>query len=145
MPSWMRLLFSGTVLSLIAMAADPVVIRNLDKPGKFEVENTGPDISLRSRVEVQKHRGGVWAAVASDVRLEEACSAEAPGQCRVLKTGGKIQPLAYDGFTCNSKCPPGCKGNAYLGPGEFRIVIHSCDGQRRFLGPAFGLGSLGKH
>lgn len=118
---------------------DPIVIRNLARRGSFEVENRGPDLEVQWALGVEKQKSGSWVAVASQLSLQENCTTARNGKCRLIKKGEKIRPMPYEGYTCDMKCPPGCMANVRLAPGTFRIIVSTCDGSRRFFGPAFHL------
>src|SRR5258708_1592755 len=105
MPWLLLWLPSASGLAVEATMNDPVVIRNLKEPGSFDVENTGPDIQVRWRIETQKKKQGAWSPVASDVRLLEHCGEPPASDCIVLKHGEKPRPMAWDGYTCNRHCP----------------------------------------
>ncbi len=107
--------------------------------GRFDLENTGAEVSLRSRLQVEKRVDGQWRPVASELYIADTCSASEPPACRKLKSGEKIRLLRYQGFTCNMDCPPGCMANAQLSPGTFRLIALSCDGTQRVLGGEFDL------
>jgi len=116
---------------------ETVVVRNLDIPGAFEVENRGPALELASRVVVQKLEGGAWTDRATDLILAETCDWNPKPGCRTVERGAKLRPPRWNGLVCSGQCPLGCRANLYLGPGQFRFVVTSCDRKQRFFGPAF--------
>jgi len=120
-------------------AKQAVLVQNLAKSGAFEVTNEGLSISLSSQVIVQRWEGGNWQDVASDLVLAETCKWNPKPECTTLATGGKIQPVPWNGMSCSGQCFLGCRGNVFLGPGKFRFVVTTCDRKTRFYGPGFSL------
>jgi hypothetical protein len=118
-----------------------VVVRNLSLPGAFEIENRGPDIELAWAVTIQRELKGEWSDHATDLTLIEKCGQSPPSGCVPLPHGAKLRPARWNGLTCGSQCAATCRANLYLGPGRFRFVVTSCDGKRKFRGPAFELPS----
>lgn len=118
-----------------------VVVKNLSQPGAVSVTNHGPDLALRRAVLVEKHESGSWAATDADVRLITSCDEVEKGKSRVLKQGETLLVKSWNGWSCNGQCPRSCRANLYLGPGEFRFVVLSEDGKKRFEGAAFSLGA----
>jgi hypothetical protein len=114
-----------------------VVVRNLSLPGAFEVENLGPDIELAWAVTVQRHSKSEWSDEVTDLTLIEKCGQTPPAHCVPLAHGARLRPVRWNGLTCGSQCAATCRANVYLGPGEFRFVVSSCDGKHKFPGPAF--------
>ena len=118
-------------------APETILVRNLETPGSFEVENRGPAIAMYSQVIVQEMVEGKWQDRATDLILSETCDWNPKAGCRTLGQGAKLRPPAWNGLICSGQCPLGCRANAYLGPGSFRFVVMSCDQKQRFYGPAF--------
>ncbi len=116
-----------------------VVVRNLSQPGAFEVENTGDDIALSWAVTIQRQRNGQWSDEVTDLTLIEKCGQTPPAHCVSLAHGGKLRPVPWNGLTCGSQCPAPCRANLYLGPGRFRFVVSSCDGELKYAGPGFDM------
>lgn len=116
-----------------------VLVRNLSTPGTFEVENRGPDIALAWSVAVQRQDKGQWNNEVTSLSLIQTCGAPPPPDCFHLTHGAKIRPVQWNGLTCASQCAGACRANVYLGPGHFRLVVSSCEGRRKFTGPAFDL------
>ncbi len=119
--------------------ADTVIVTNLATPGAFAVENRGAAIALSSQVAVQRLEDGKWQDRASDLVLSEKCESNQNPACRTLANGAKVIPVPWDGELCSGQCMLGCRANAFLGPGQFRFVVATCDRKRRFYGPAFSL------
>jgi len=117
-----------------------VVVRNLALAGAFEVEDRGPDIQLASAVTVERDWKGEWRREVTDLTLAENCVQRPLAACVGLAHGAKLRPLRWNGLTCGStECRAPCRANIYLGPGRFRLVVSSCDGKRKFVGPVFEL------
>jgi hypothetical protein len=114
-----------------------VLVRNLSRPGSFEVENLGPDIELAWAVAVHRHLQGEWSDEVTDLTLIQKCGQTPPAGCVPLAHGAKLRPVRWNGLTCGSQCAATCRANLYLGPGQFRFVVSSCDGKHKFPGPAF--------
>jgi hypothetical protein len=122
-----------------------IVVRNLSLPGAFEVENRGPDIELAGAITIQREVKGEWSDHVTDLTLIEKCGQSPPAGCVPLAHGAKLRPVRWNGLTCGSQCAATCRANLYLGPGRFRFVASSCDGKRKFPGPAFEMPSQGKY
>jgi hypothetical protein len=121
-----------------------VVVHNLSLPGAFEVENRGPEIELAWAVTIQRELKGEWSDRVTDLALVEKCGQSPPAGCVPLPHGAKIRPVRWNGLTCGAQCAATCRANVYLGPGRFRFVASSCDGKRKFPGPAFEMPARGK-
>ena len=122
-----------------------VVVRNLSSPGSFEVENRGPAVDLAWQVTVERHWNGQWTDEVTDLTLIEKCGQPPPPACVRLAHAAKLRPVGWNGLTCGSQCAATCRANIYLGPGRFRFVVSSCDGQHKFPGPAWDvLTGIGK-
>ncbi len=117
--------------------AQSVVVVNLDRPGAFEIENRGPSIELSSQVVVQRLEDGKWQDRATDLVLSDRCDSNQHPPCRTLEHGTKIRPVTWDGELCSGQCMLGCRANAFLGPGQLRFAVSTCDNKRRFYGPTF--------
>jgi hypothetical protein len=123
----------------------PVIIRNLQPPGAFEIENTGEEIDLAWPVGVQQQTAAGWEdRVVQDLRLIESCEPPPGTPCRRLSKGGKIRPIPWPGFSHTGQCEKSARANLYLGPGTFRFVVASCDGAHKFYGEPFVLGDAPK-
>ncbi len=114
-----------------------VTVRNLAKPGAFELDNPGPGVDLASRLAVEREVNGRWTAEVTDLTLIEKCGQPPPAACLHLPHGATLHPVPWNGLTCGSQCPATCRANIYLGPGRFRFVVSSCGGTQKFPGPAF--------
>jgi hypothetical protein len=121
-----------------------VVVRNLAAPGAFEVENRGPDIELSGAVTIQRYVKGEWSDAVTDLTLVEKCGEHPRRSCVSLPRGAVLHPIHWNGLTCGTQCAATCRANLFLGPGRFRFVASSCDGKRRFTGPAFEMPAAGK-
>jgi hypothetical protein len=116
-----------------------VVVTNLEKPGAFEVENRGSSIELSSQVIVQRLEDGKWQDRATDLVLSDRCDSNQASLCRTLPHAAKLRPVPWNGELCSGQCMLGCRANAFLGPGQLRFVVTTCDRKRRFYGPVFTL------
>ncbi len=117
--------------------AQSVSIRNLPPPGAFEVVSEGDEVSLSSRVQVQRLINGAWQNEPSDIRLVQYCIPPQVPPCVTLHDGEHLRPPPWNGLTCASQCPTGCRANITLPPGTFRFVVTLCSGDKSFAGPAF--------
>jgi hypothetical protein len=123
----------------VTAAAVAIRFSATEQSGQFDLENTGADVSVRSRLQVEKRVGDQWRPVASELYVADACMPSEPPTCRTFKAKEKVRLLRYEGFTCSMACPPGCMANAQLSPGSFRLVALSCDGTQRFVSAGFDL------
>jgi len=119
--------------------AQNVSVRNLMPPGAFEVVSEGGEVSLSSRVQVQRFYNGAWQDEGTDMQF--VCSyipSELPA-CITLRDGEHLRPPPWNGLSCGSqsKCGAVCRGNAMSLPGTFRFVVTLCSGGKSFAGPAF--------
>jgi hypothetical protein len=135
----------GLLLAAIALAgaagakAQNVTVRNISPPGAFEIVNEGDEISLSTKVQVQRLQGGRWENEVTDLQLVRACNVPAPSDCITLKAREVLQPPAWNGLACASQCAAGCRGNMSLPPGTFRFVIAACSGSASVVGPPFDM------
>lgn len=113
------------------LAAPSVEVRILSGP-KFEVVSTGPAVDLSRDVRVEQDPDSGRYPNGPLIQLTEKCEHVDAGACIRLPAGGKITPVPWTGFDCDSQCPRPCRANAYLGPGRFRYVVKSCDGTRQW-------------
>ena len=120
-------------------AAAAVRFNATGQSGQFDLESTAAEVSVRTRLQVEKRVADQWRPVASELYVANACMETEPPTCRTLKSRDKIRLLPYEGFTCSMACPPGCMANAKLSPGNFRLVALSCDGTQRFTSGEFEL------
>ena len=132
-------LTSLVVGASVARAADTLSIRNLRPPGAFEVENRGPTVTLARPVQVQRELSSGWSDEVTDLELRPNCAQPATGACIPIAGGATLRPPPWNGLTCASQCPAGCRANIHLGPGRFRFVLSSCQSGEKFYGPAFDL------
>lgn len=120
------------------LAKETVIVRNLPKPGAFEIQNQGPSLSLSSQIIVQRMEEGTWADAATDVYLSPTCEWNPP-TCRTLDHGATLRPIPWNGMSCGGQCPMSCRANVFLGPGQFRFVVTSCDRKQHFYSPVFAI------
>ena len=137
--------FSASCSKLSSQAAkrkDPnetILLRNLDTPGAFELENRGPAIALYSEVVVQRLENGIWQDEVANVTLTDFCVWDPKPGCQTFEHSAKFRPVPWTGLVCGGQCGMTCRANAYLGPGQCRFVVTTCDRKRRFYGPTFTL------
>jgi hypothetical protein len=118
--------------------AQSVSVNNRTPPGAFEVVSKGGEVSLSSHVQVQRLFDGTWQNVA-DVQLMRSCNQSQIPACVTLGNGEHLQPPPWNGYTCASQCPSGCRANILLPPGTFRFVVTLCSGGENIAGPAFNM------
>jgi len=136
-------IFAATAAAFLLAAgsshAQNVSVRNLTPPGAFEVVNEGGEISLSSRVQVQRLINGAWQDAYTDMQLMcSYISSERPA-CITLHAGEHLWPPPWNGHDCGSQlqCGTGCRARITLPPGTFRFVVTLCSGDKSFAGPAF--------
>jgi hypothetical protein len=123
-----------------ATAADAAVaIRNLPRPGGFEVVNGGTPVELIRKVTVQREYNGAWHDEVADLALVASCDLPRPGRCVTLAGDATLRPVPWNGMSCASQCPASCRANVYYGPGRFRFVLTDCGSQQKIYGPAFDM------
>jgi hypothetical protein len=71
--------------------------------------------------------------------LTDFCVWDPKPGCRTFEHGAKFRPVPWTGLVCGGQCGMTCRANAYLGPGQCRFVVTTCDRKRRFYGPTFTL------
>jgi len=109
-----------------------------DQFGSFRVVNTGPGISLKSEVEVERQVDGKWQnARVSNLLLVRSCQEKAAQKCIQLAARATLQPPPWRGTYCYSQCPISCDLDGPLPAGTYRFAITSCDGKHRFLSASF--------
>jgi|GEM_PF-1442000 len=119
--------------------AQNVSVHNLTPPGSFEVVNEGGEISLLSRVQVQRLFNGAWHNESTDVRLVRSCDSSQIPNCITLHSGERLQPPPWNGYSCSSQCSASCRANVVSPPGTFRFLVTSCSGDWSIAGPAFDM------
>ena len=136
-------IFAATAAAFLLAAgsthAQNVSIRNLTPPGAFEVVNEGGEVSLSSRVQVERLVNGAWRNEGTDMELVCTYDPLKIPTCVTLRDGEHLRPLPWNGNSCGSQsqCAAICRGNATLPPGTFRFVVTLCSGDKSFAGPAF--------
>jgi hypothetical protein len=119
-------------------AEETVVLRNLESPGAVEIENRGPAISLWSQLHLQRFENSEWHEEKGlDLVILSTCELNRPPGCQSVEHGAKVRPVPWNGLSCGGQCGASCRANVFLGPGQFRFVVSSCDQKRSFYGPAF--------
>lgn len=133
-----------------------IVVRNVGEPGGFEVENKGEETELDWRVLVETKKGDKWERLANsrtflNILLVEDCglspitksvvkNEDNKPLCRKFAADETVRAKPWYGWSCSAQClPKSCRGNAYMGPGIFRFVVRSCDGQKDYYGEEFKL------
>jgi len=126
---------------LSGMAATPVagdvVLNNDGAPGGLRLQNSGPTMSLSSKIIVERVRDGRWIETPVRMDLVEKCAVEDPPVCVSVAAGTTVITVPWRGNNCSGQCPHSCRSNQYVGPGQFRFVVKSCDGTRTVTGPEF--------
>lgn len=106
----------------------------------ISVENHGAhDVSLRAAVIVEgRTAAGAFEAHTSEstLSLRPDCSHDAE-RCVTLAPGGELRPPIWNGMFGDMQCE--CDRCAPAGPGTYRFVVESCDGQHRVEGEPFEL------
>ena len=117
-----------------------VVIRNLESPGSLVIENEGPTVSLYSQMLLQSMQDGKWQDEAwLELVIREACDWQQKPGCLELQHGAKLHPVSWNGLSCGGQCAMPCRGNSFMGPGQFRFVVSTCDRSHKFYGPVFSM------
>ena len=138
--STLLMLFLPFFSGLAADSALPsVTVRNLPRPGAFQIENIGPPVRLSGEVHIEQQVGRQWQELAPVIHLIESCWASVTQECPEIDPHKVITPVPWSGFSCSVQCPTKCKKNAYLGPGTFRFVLTTCDKSRKFYSDPFTL------
>ncbi len=126
--------------------APDVVVVNGATPGSFSIQvGLVGAVELSTYVEIQREvDGGFVPSGVTDVVLTTACDPDLAlrggrslARCTTLPGGTTLTPPPFTGMGCASQCNMVCHWNAPVTPGTFRFVVTSCDGKRRFEGPAF--------
>lgn len=120
-------------------AVSQITVDNGAVAGQVSVTNHGPGpVNLAEEVIVESLESGKWITTAARVFLVSDCD-EKVGTSVRLDAGQTLRVVAWNGQTCDGQCPRACRANVYLGPGEFRFVVHSVDGKVRIEGAMFRL------
>jgi hypothetical protein len=130
---------SAGIAGMAVPVTGEVVVTSERDPGSLRLHNNGPSISLASRIIVERWRDGRWIETPVRMNLVEKCSLDDPPACLTLPAGTTMTPVPWRGNNCSGQCPYSCRSNQYVGPGQFRFVVKSCDGTRAFSGPEFVL------
>jgi hypothetical protein len=143
-PTWFSIAFwccllAASPAALSTDAAEPVRVRNLPEAGALQIENSGPAVRLNREIHIEQLEKGQWQQRSPIIHLAESCTEPATAGCVDVKQGETITPVKWSGFTCRAQCPTKCKKNAYLGPGEFRFVVSTCDKSTKFYSEVFSL------
>ncbi|MDR2207439.1 MAG: hypothetical protein LBE22_00470 [Azoarcus sp.] len=139
-------IFAAAVAFLLVVGsahAQSVSVRNLTPPGAFEVVNEGAqEVSLSSRVQVQRLFNGAWQNEITDMQLVLSNN---PPACITLRGGEHLRPPPWNGHDCASQGLGSCRATWMLPPGTFRFLVASCSGDWSVAGPAFNMeGGSGK-
>ena len=125
---------------LIGAASPPrVEVRNLAAAGAFEIQVTGSPVSLATQAHMEKETADGWVTVATNLFLVEQCTKIAPPKCISVRSEAPLRPVPWTGYSCSGQCNHQCKKIVYLGPGNFRLTVFSCDRRESFLGAPFRL------
>lgn len=110
----------------------------------FELQSSAA-IALASRATIERRApDGSWAALPNldldhGYRLLDSCVATTPA-CVELAAATELRPVPFSGFDCSAQCNATCRANAWVGPGELRLVVHTCNGES-IAGPSFSMPS----
>lgn len=124
-------------LASACAAQSPAKVQIINKtghPGAFEIHALNARLSARASIE--KLVKSKWIDVVPTIRLTTDCNAK-DEKCAIID--GALKPVPWNGDSCGGQCPASCRKNVPLGPGEFRLVVYSCDRTQRFEGPVFHL------
>lgn len=117
-----------------------IIIRNLEKHGSFEVENSsGNEVELSWQIAVERKEGDEWKRLTSvtELNLIEKCGMSKDSSCMRLAGGAKISPVPWTGWAYRAQCRKNSRKDRYYGPGTFRFIVKSCDGKQEYYGPEF--------
>jgi hypothetical protein len=137
----MKIFVTAAAFLLVAGGAyaQSVSVRNLTPPGTFEVVNEGSEVSLSSRVQVQRLFNGAWQNEPTDLHLVRSCDSPQVPACVTLRRSERLRPPPWNGLSCASQCAESCRANIMLPPGTFRFLVASCSGDWSIVGPAFNM------
>ncbi|HWB76393.1 MAG TPA: hypothetical protein VG755_15590 [Nannocystaceae bacterium] len=126
-----------------AKPAPPAVVITNVLPGRFAL-SSAHGIGLDTDATIER-RGddGQWSAMpgldlGAGFRLRDGCTRE-PDACVQLDPAKSLVPVPWSGMSCSSQCNQSCNKNVFVGPGEFRLTVRTCDGGAVASGPAFTL------
>jgi hypothetical protein len=125
-------------------STSPLTITNL-LPGVFELESSEA-IALATRATIERRApDGSWSALGNldlqdGYRLIDRCDASASA-CVELAAATELRPVPFSGFDCSAQCNGTCRANSWVGPGELRLAVHTCNGDV-IEGPSFTLPSV---
>lgn len=119
----------------------PPVLRVLGQPDEHEarvairVENRGAEVAeLGNRVDLQRRAGDAWEDVSAVIHLRYSCDDPVP-DCVTLAPGGTYLPPAWTGDIGDAQCA--CEECGPAEAGEYRFVVHSCNGAHAIESAAF--------
>jgi hypothetical protein len=116
-----------------------LVIRAAADGVGLSIANHGAaDVSLRSSVVVEVEEGGSFHAApsTSTLTLRYDCSHEAD-PCVTLAPGAELLPPSWFGTWGDMQC--GCTRCAPVEPGNYRLVVTTCDGAHHVESNALAL------
>lgn len=120
-------------------------VRNLKQPGAFAIAASSSGASFEKQGRIEQQTAAGWRTVFDEFSLVEHCDAVATlPACVTLPPGTVLQPVPWNGYTCNGQCPRSCKKNIYRPPGTFRLVLTSCGSGARVTGAPFFMGPRAK-
>jgi len=107
--------------------------RIADRRYTFSIANaTKRALQIGGLFTMQKDVSGAWAELSP---MDASCDV-APPTCITLEPGKPFETREWEGMSC-SRC--GCSANVVVPPGNYRLVVHSCDGKRDYVGGAITL------
>ena len=118
----------------------PITIIQLLPSGTFAVKNTNKvSYKVQREHSIEVWWKNKWEKVELVTPyLTNIC--EKPNntnQCITIQPGETIKPPRWTGWTCSDRCVWGCSADTSYGPGPYRVVVKSCDGNQTFIGPEF--------
>jgi len=123
--------------TVVEVSSDVAVTakRIADRRYTFAIANaTKHPLQIGGLFTVQGDAGGAWADLSA---MDASCNAlPAPPTCMTLEPGKPFETREWEGMSC-ARCV--CAANVILPPGNYRLVVHSCDGKRDYVGGAITL------
>jgi hypothetical protein len=96
------------------------------------VNTTKRPLQIRSELTVQSEFEDSWTDLSP---MDVSCGATPP-MCQTLEPGKSLTTREWQATTC-ARCI--CHGNALAQRGNYRLVVHSCDGKQDYVGGAITL------
>ena len=120
-----------------------VIVRNLESPGSFEIENAGSPIALWSQVTLQRLENGTWRDDnETELSLEEVCVWNAQPSCQTLQRGGRLHPHPWNGLRLWGAMPRVVSRQFFSRPWPVPFRGHDLRPQAAFPRPLLQLARL---